>query len=291
MKYFYIVSLALLWGCQSSPEGAYVYQGRVDADIIRVSAKSAGTLDSLFTDEGLKVKKGELLAVINDERVLARQRAQQAQWDEARANLKASQAQKVQLQKQRDFTRSTLEKTRRMIEGGAATRQQADELATRLEVYQAQIVAADARIEALKSREKQLAAAMALTELDLRDTRVTSPVNGVVLTRLHSADEMVAPGVPLFEVTDLSRVDVLCYVPLKDLPDIQIGRKANIRADGVENPLPGRVTFIADQSEFTPKTILTRETRTTLVYRVKIRVDNRKELLKIGMPVDVTFEE
>ncbi len=291
MKSFFIFSLFLLWGCQSSPEGSYVYQGRVDADIIRVSAKSAGTLDSLFADEGTPVKKGGLLAVINDERVRSRQKAQQAQWQEVRANLKAQRARKVQLQKQMDFTRATLEKTRRMITGGAATRQQADELETRLEVYQAQIAAADARAEALKSREKQLKATMALTELDLRDTRVTSPVDGVVLTRLHSADEMVAPGVPLFEVADLSRVDVLCYVPLKELPHIKIGRKAFVRADGVEKPLRGAVTFIADQSEFTPKTILTRETRTTLVYRVKIRVANGDGLLKIGMPVDVTFEE
>ncbi len=291
MKYFFIFSLFLLWGCQSSPRETYVYQGRVDADIIRVSAKSAGTLDSLFADEGMPVRKGELLAVINDQRVRARQKAQQAQWQEALANLRAQQAQKLQLQKQMDFTRATLEKTRRMISGGAATRQQADELETRIEVYQAQIAAAEARMQALKSRLKQLKATMAVTKLDLQDTRVTSPVNGVVLTRLHSASEMVAPGVPLFEVTNLSRVDVLCYVPLKKLPQIKIGRLVQIRADGVEKPLRGEVTFIADQSEFTPKTILTRETRTTLVYRVKIRVDNSGQLLKIGMPVDVTFEE
>ncbi len=291
MRYFWIAALAALLGCRSSGEQTAVYQGRVDADVIRVSAKSAGTIDTLAVREGMTVRRGALMARLDEERIRTQLALQQAQQEEAEANMKALLAQRVQLTEEKQFTASTLEKTRRMVSRGAATAQKADELQTRLEGLKAQIKALDARVAALKSKEKQLRAAMALTGINLKDTRISAPVNGVVLTRLHSAGEMVGPGAPLFEMADLSRVDVLCYVPLSDLPAMKPGRVAKISVDGLDQPLEGKVVYIADRSEFTPKTILTRETRTTLVYRIKINVDNARGYLKIGMPVDVSFGE
>ena len=71
---------------------------------------------------------------------------------------------------------------------------------------------------------------------------------------------------------------------------ITIGQEVKIFADGIDEPFAGKVTWIASQSEFTPKTILTKETRTTLVYAVKVETESSKGLLKIGMPVEVEMD-
>jgi len=75
------------------------------------------------------------------------------------------------------------------------------------------------------------------------------------------------------------------------LAQVKIGAVVKVAVDGVDKPLDGKIKWVASESEFTPKTILTQETRTTLVYRIKAAVDNPDGLLKIGMPVDVSLAE
>ena len=82
-------------------------------------------------------------------------------------------------------------------------------------------------------------------------------------------------------------MDLYIYLPLRELPDVKIGQDVRVIVSGAEDGYTGTVVWIASEGEFTPKTILTRETRDTLVYEVKIRVANTSGELKIGMPVDV----
>ena len=82
---------------------------------------------------------------------------------------------------------------------------------------------------------------------------------------------------------------VTIYVSTNELSHTKIGNQADIKVDGVDELMKGTITWISSESEFTPKTILTEETRTTLVYAVKIAVSNPDGILKIGMPVDVIY--
>jgi HlyD family secretion protein len=111
----------------------------------------------------------------------------------------------------------------------------------------------------------------------------------VVLNVFRHEGELAAVGTPLLEVADLSTLRVEVYVPLEKLAPLRVGGPAQVSAEGLPDSLKGTVSWIASEAEFTPKTILTQETRTTLVYRVRVLVPNPEGALKVGMPVDVRF--
>ncbi len=241
-----VVGLALLTGCTflKTPE---VYNGRLEAETVKLSAQNAGIVEILTFKEGDQVKKGEILAVINKQKLYL---------------------QRKQILADLAFNRDLLAKTERLLVSGAATRQQRNELRTRVSV--------------LNSQKANL-------DLQMRDGTIKSPLNGIVLNKFINQGELAAPGSLVVEVADLSELEALIYVPLQKLPEIKLGQKVAINIDGVKSSFPGKVTWIASESEFTPKTILTKETRTTLVYAVKLSVPNKEGNLKIGMPIDVSL--
>jgi HlyD family secretion protein len=281
----------------------FAYTGRTDVDAILLSSQAAGLIDSLPAREGQAVRKGEVLARINTERLRAQAQAQSAQLaqlelrrDTAEAQLEQAQAQVRQAQARLELAQETLARTESLLTEGGATRQRRDELATQLTVEQANLAALRSNQKALESgykligaQEQELRAGMQLTGISIRDAELHSPIDGVVLNTFRHEGELAAVGTPLLEVADLSTLRVEVYVPLAKLGALEIGGEAQVSAEGVPGILKGTVSWIASEAEFTPKTILTQETRTTLVYRVRILVANPDGILKVGMPVDVRF--
>lgn len=129
-----------------------------------------------------------------------------------------------------------------------------------------------------------------LTALNVTWCKISSPINGIVLARLHEPGEWAAPGISLLTLADLDQLYVYVYVPQTLLYRLRPG-------DPVEAYLPeagslprrGRIAFIRPEAEFTPKNVQTREERTRLVYGVKIYLDNADRVLKPGMPVEVAL--
>jgi HlyD family secretion protein len=282
-----IPAIFLLAACSGNNNASRIYNGRVDTDIVRLSAQVNGIIDTLMVEEGEAVQKGQVLAVINSDRIRAQLRQQEAQLDELNVNLNTLNAQIRQVESQFKFTRDTFEKTKVMVSEGAATEQKRDELSTQVDVLQAQSDALRSNFQIIASKKAQLAAGMDLTRIALRDSRILSPLNGVVINKLLNENELAAAGRVVLELADLSVMEVIMYAPHEDLNRVKIGSEAKIRIDGMTETMTGKVKWISSESEFTPKTILTEETRTTLVYAVKLTVPNPNGILKIGMPVDV----
>jgi HlyD family secretion protein len=295
----------------------FAYTGRMDVDTITISSQSSGLIDSLPVREGDAVRKGQVLCRINIDRLLAQRRQQgaqlaelgvkgaaaQAQVQQAEAQIKQAEAQIQQAQAQLGFTEATLAKTERVLAEGGATQQSRDLLATQASMDKANLAAAQSNYLAAQSnalalqanaklipaQEEQLRAAVQLTDLAAREATAVSPIDGIVLNAFHHQGELASVGTPLFELADLSVLTVQVYVPLAQLGLFALGTPAEVTVDGVSRSLQGTVYWISRESEFTPKTILTQETRTTLVYGVKIHVPNPDGILKIGMPVEVRF--
>ncbi|NOX88205.1 MAG: HlyD family efflux transporter periplasmic adaptor subunit [Calditrichaeota bacterium] len=276
--------------CKNGKDSSFAYNGRLDADVLRLSAKVPGTVDSLTVDEGDAVRKGDLLVKINTDRVELQLQQQQAQLSEIETNLQALKAKIRQVKSQLEFNRQTLAKTEKMLQQGAATEQQRDQLATQVKVLQAQLDEIMTNKKLIASKSEQLQAAIKITRLTLRDARVISPINGIVINRFVDRFELAAPGTVLLELADLSSLEATIYVPLTKLNKIKIGEKAQIKVDGTDKTFAAKVKWISSVAEFTPKTILTEETRTTLVYAVKLDVANPDGALKIGMPVEVVLD-
>ncbi len=275
--------------CNNGNDNAITYNGRVEADIISVSAQVGGTIDEVSVDEGDAVKKNQLLMKINTDKIELQLKSQQAQIIELQANLAANAAQIKQVDAQLKLAQQTLDKTKKLVNEGAATEQQKDELESEVDVLRAQKEAMLTNKKMLQAKEQQLYAAIELTQISLSDARIISPIDGLVLNRFLDKGELVTPGRILIELADLSNMEITIYVSTEELSRVKIGNKVKINVDGLEKMLEGKIHWIASESEFTPKTILTEETRTTLVYAVKISVTNPDGVLKIGMPVDVIY--
>ena len=167
--------------------------------------------------------------------------------------------------------------------------QRRDELATQLTVEQANLAALRSNQKALESsykligaQEQELRAGMLLTEIGIRDAELHSPIDGTVLNLFRHEGELAAVGSPLLEVADLSTLRIEVYVPLAMLGSLRLGAEASVSGEGLPGVLKGTVSWIASEAEFTPKTILTQETRTTLVYRVRVLVPNPRESSRSG---------
>jgi HlyD family secretion protein len=138
----------------------------------------------------------------------------------------------------------------------------------------------EAEVEAVHARLEQLESLIA-------DARVYSPITGIVLVRSVESGETVSAGTPVLSVGDLSRPWVRGYVPETRLAAVRIGAAVQITTDTWPGKVyPGRIVYLADEAEFTPKQIETREERVKMVYRIKVEVDNPHGELKLNMPVD-----
>ncbi|HHJ52199.1 MAG TPA: HlyD family efflux transporter periplasmic adaptor subunit [Caldithrix abyssi] len=267
------------------------YDGRLDVTKIRLSAKTGGTVDSLFAAEGDRVQAGQLLAVLESDRLRLQLQSKMSQQEELKHNLDALKAQLEEAEARLNLAQTTLAKTTALLAKGAATDQKKDELETQVKSLRAKKKIIRAQMQSLQAKQKQLAAAIELAKLALKDARIYAPQNGVVVNRFVNEHELAAPGTALFELADLSQMEATVYVPLVDLDEVRVGQQAELTIDGSDQVFKGKVKWISSEAEFTPKTILTKETRTTLVYAVKIDVPNPEGKLKIGMPVQVRFQK
>lgn len=276
--------------CKRTDKNRFVYNGRSETDIISLSSQVSGIVENVLFEEGGFVKKGNVLFTVNTDKMKSVLKGQQAQVLEIDANLKANRANIKQVDSELKFAMETLEKTKRLVAQGAATRQRQEELQTKVNVLKAKKEMLITNRNQMDAKKKQLSASMEQTKISIRDASIESPIDGVILNQFVNEGELILPGRKMAEIADLNKMEITVYVSLADLPEIKIGNNADVRIDGRDSLLQGRIKWIASESEFTPKTILTRETRTSLVYAVKIAVDNKDGILKIGMPVDVIIK-
>jgi HlyD family secretion protein len=142
-------------------------------------------------------------------------------------------------------------------------------------------------IEQARARADQARQARAVGETRLGYATLISPMSGVVLSESVEAGEYVTPGTPVVTVGDLENVWLRAYINETDLARVKVGQRVRVTADTFpEKVYEGRVSFIASQAEFTPKTVQTEKERVKLVYRVKVDISNPNMELKPGMPAD-----
>ncbi len=311
------VAALLLAACprnQGSRPGDLMLSGNIEVTDAQLGFKVSGRVAERFVSEGERVKAGQLIARLDDAEQRAQlslRRAELAGAAAALAELEAgSRPQEIAAA---DATLRSMEAERDRARLDAARQQELrgkDAIADReLEASQAQLKIAEARAveagERLKlvkegpraediaqgrARVEQTRAAVALAETQLENTRLVSPLTGVVLSHNIEPGEYVSPGTPIVTVADLAHVWVRAYVSQTDLGRIRLGEKVAVRTDTFpEKTYEGTVGFIASEAEFTPKTVQTAKERVKLVFRVKVDLANPNDELKPGMPADVTF--
>jgi HlyD family secretion protein len=147
-------------------------------------------------------------------------------------------------------------------------------------------------IEAAAASVKKAEAEIKFLQVQLSKSQLTSPVTGIVTQRPFEHGELVPAGPAVFTVTELDRPWVSVFVPETEMAQIQLGAQCQVTVDSLPGtPLTGRVSWISQNAEFTPRFIQTERQRVDLVFQVKVQVENSGLELKPGMPADVQVRQ
>lgn len=285
-----LLLMALLAACSGEPvPDAY---GNFEAVEVVVSAEASGRLLELAVREGARVGAGEAVGRI-DTTTVALERAQAlAQRDAIASRVDEADRQIAVLDAQVAVARRSFERTQRLHAQRAATSQQLDLAEREFRVLERQITAARAQRRTAAREAEAGEARVAQIEDRIARGTIVNPRAGTVLASHVEAGEMVTVGQPLYRIADLDTLELRAYVSGSQLGSVQLGAPAEVTIDthsDERTTLPGVVTWIASEAEFTPTPIQTRDERADLVYAVKIRVANVGGIAKIGMPADVQF--
>lgn len=126
--------------------------------------------------------------------------------------------------------------------------------------------------------------------LALEDQTVVSPVDGVVLVKVHESGEVVSAGSPVLVVGDSSKYWVRIYVPEGQINKVKLGQGAVIRFDGIKKRYAGHVSYVSPQAEFTPRNVQTAEERVTQTFAVKVNLDESADYARPGVAAEVTLK-
>lgn len=161
-----------------------------------------------------------------------------------------------------------------------------------IESFDAQKRGIDAQKRGIDAQKQGIDAQKALVDNQMQNAIISSPVNGTILTKYAQRGEFATTGKPLFKVADMSTVYLRAYFTSDQLADIKLGQQVKVIADfgvGKTREYTGRISWISSESEFTPKSIQTKDTRANLVYAVKIAVRN-DGYLKLGLSGNVKLK-
>jgi HlyD family secretion protein len=283
-----ILLLAAITACggERQPD-AY---GNMEATEVVVGSQASGQLVSFTPAEGQVINSGAVTAVVDTTALVLQLQQIAAQRGASVARVGEVEKQIGVLETQRAIARRAYERTKRLFDEQAATAQQLDQAERDYRTLMAQIEAARAQSRTAAQDIVSSDARVAQIRDQIAKARVTNPVSGTVLATYVKAGEVVQPGQPLYRIANLDTLELRAYVGEAQLSEVKLGQVVQVSIDAGEDrrrTMPGRVSWIASQAEFTPTPIQTRDERSNLVYAVKVRVANRGGILKIGMPADV----
>lgn len=297
MNRILIIMLAVaMLGCQDKGVRSDAY-GNFEATTILVSAEARGPLLQLDVEEGQQLNPGQAIGLV-DTTLLHLQREQvRATMGTLPKKLQNSLAEIAVLEQQQANLVRERNRVARLVEKKAATPKQLDDLNGEMEVVQNRIAAVKANTgtanRAIMAEKEPMLAQIALLDEQIRRAYLYNPTAGTVLTKMAEAGEMVNTGSPLYRIGKLDTLTLRAYTTSTLLQGVSIGQGVEVLIDdGTEayRSLQGNITWIADQAEFTPKTIQTKEDRVNLVYAFEVAVPNPDGVLKIGMPAEVNFK-
>lgn len=294
--YILAVSLLALGACTSQEEN-YDASGIFETTEVIVSAKGTGELQSFRIEEGQAVQQGEVVGLIDTLQLSLRDR-------QLAATLLATESKRLNETNQVAHLRQQIENLQRekqrftaLLNAKAATAKQVDDIDYQIKVLQNQLVATQEQINSsnssLSRQSESIQAQRAQMEDQIRNAMISSPITGTVLTKYAEQGEYAVPGKALFKVADVRQMKLRAYITADQLTQLKLGQQVTVYADSGETDrksYTGRVIWIADKAEFTPKTIQTRNERANLVYAVKIAVEN-DGFIKRGMYGEVRFNE
>ena len=298
MKYLQIllaVAAVLCSSCSGKTE--FDACGNFEADEILVSSQGTGQLMWSDIQEGMTVTAGNTLGITDTVQLYLQKAQLESQLKSVMSSRPDVESQVASLRSQIANLKSEKSRLERLVAKGAAPTKQVDDIKAQIVILESQL---DAQLSALSKNTSAvefnanaISAQIDMIEDKISKCHIVSPVNGTVIAKYIHAGELVGMGTPIMKVADLENMFLRAYFTSDQLGSIVLGNKVTVTADfGGEQQFQyeGKIVWISSESEFTPKSIQTRNTRANLVYAVKIAVRNDGRL-KIGTYGEVNINK
>lgn len=298
MKSSKILVGLLLLGCLSScnkSEGDYDASGALESTEIIVSAETSGKILSFTAEEGQVLTMNQVVAVIDSTQLYLKKLQLEASLNALGSRRQDINKQIAAVEQQIATAKKERQRIDNLVKADAATTKQLDDVNAQIAVLEKQLIASRSSIQTNNNSISGEAEALSIQILQIEDqlqkSKVLSPIDGTILTKYAQTGELAVPGKALFKIADTNNMILRAYVSADQLSSVKLGQQVKVFADFGEKEqraYEGTVSWISSKSEFTPKTIQTRDERANLVYAVKIKVKN-DGYLKIGMYAGIRF--
>jgi HlyD family secretion protein len=272
------------------PPGIASGNGRLESDEIDIDTKFAGRIAKLFVDEGDMVAAGQVVAMMDTRDLQASLKKSEALASQAQRALDEAKANLVQQQTQVTLAQQELDRTSALVPKGFATVELLDQ---RRQQMNAAVAAQNAATHKVAEAQHALDAAthdVELYRVNILDNSLVTPKEGRIQYRVANVGEVLPAGGKVFTMLDTSYVYIDVYLPTVDAGRVRLGSEARIVLDAYPaHVIPAKVVFIANQAQFTPKTVETKDERDKLMFRIRVRIDperlrGRAELVRSGLP-------
>lgn len=290
LRYFLIgfSVAAVLVSCNSN-KSSFDASGVFEATEVIVSSEGSGKILNFNVSEGQEINAGDMVGCIDTVQLYLRKL-------QLHANIKAVQSRRPDIKAQiaaitEQIATAGIEKKRveNLLQANAANKKQLDDINAQIAVLNKQLEARKSTLSitsnGINEESSVLEIQVAQIQDQLQKYRIINPINGTVLTKYTEQSEVTAPGKALYKIADTKNMILRAYITSGQLTLLKIGQKVKVLADYGDKgykEYQGTVSWISSKSEFTPKTIQTRDERANLVYAIKVAVPN-DGYIKIGM--------
>lgn len=289
----YIAAVVLAVSCGTEAE--FDAQGTFEATEVVVSSEATGRILNFEVEEGMAVEANQIVGAIDSVQLHLQRKQLVAQQSALLGSRPDVKKQVAALREQIAKQNEELRRVENMLKDGAATKKQRDDIEAQIKILERQLDATlstlDKNTSTINNNSAALEAQIAALDDRISKCRIISPVGGTVLVKYAEAGELASIGKPLMKIADLDNIYLRAYFTSDQLAKVNLGDEVKVIADfgGEERyDYTGRVAWISSESEFTPKTIQTKDSRANLVYAVKIAVENDGRL-KIGLTGEVVL--
>lgn len=289
-----ILLLFMFYSCDKE-DNSFDASGSFEADETIISSQASGVIREFNIEEGNVLDSGTYIGYVDSTPLYLKKLQLIAQLNALESRKPDITIQLAALQEQLKNAQKDRERISNLLQSDAATQKQLDDITTRTGVLEKQIEAQNSTLTKTRDGIEKEALSLKLeveqVNNQLAKCRIVCPMRGTVITRYAEVNESTSPGKALYKIANLSSIILRVYISGDQLPMVRLNQQVVVSTDngkGGFNETKGRITWISDKAEFTPKTIQTKNDRANMVYAIKVNVKN-DGTYKIGMYGEIRF--
>lgn len=283
-----LTALFIFTGC-SGNTGDHQYTGILEGTSVQVPALTPGQITQIPVKTGEYIEKNQRLAVVDSTDLIYQREQLTAARDELTIQKEIAQTNVSRANKDYAYLKTTHDRIANLYKSESVTKQKLDDVTNSLQNSHTTLSNARQALSIIAVGQKRIEAQIKSINKKIKDARIISPANGIITTIYYEAGEAIPQFSPIMEIIDIKDMEVKIYISAELLSAIKYGQEVTVNVDGLEETMKGQIIWVSPKAEFTPKTILTPNTRTSLVYAIKVSIPNEDGILKHGMPVVINL--